>query len=121
MKMDWIKEVLSTFAQQYSKFQLDFWIILGFIGQAMFTLRFLIQWVASERKKKSVIPVSFWYFSLGGGLILLAYAIHRTDPVFILAYLPGNFIYFRNLYLIRKKQQSVQLPTTQQEKRNLCY
>ena len=111
--MDWIKEVLSTFAQQYPKFQVDFWIILGFIGQAMFTLRFLIQWIASEKRKESVIPASFWYFSLGGGLILLAYAIHRTDPVFILAYLPGNFIYFRNLYLMRRKQQSVQLPTIQ--------
>jgi len=117
--MDWIKEVLSTFAQQYPKFQLDSWIILGFIGQAMFTLRFLIQWIASEKKKESVVPASFWYFSLGGGLILLAYAIHRTDPVFILAYLPGNFIYFRNLCLIRKKQQNVQLHTMQEEKRDL--
>jgi lipid-A-disaccharide synthase-like uncharacterized protein len=119
--MDWIKEVLSNFIQQYPKFRIDFWVIIGFIGQAMFTMRFLIQWVASEKKKESVIPVSFWYFSLVGGLILLAYAMHRTDPVFILAYLPGNFIYFRNLYLIRKKQPSVQLSTTQQEKRNLCY
>jgi lipid-A-disaccharide synthase-like uncharacterized protein len=119
--MDWIKEVLSNFLQQYPKFRIDFWVILGFIGQALFTMRFLIQWVASEKKKESVIPVSFWYFSLVGGLILLAYAMHRTDPVFILAYLPGNFIYFRNLYLIRKKQPSVQLSTTQQEKRNLCY
>jgi lipid-A-disaccharide synthase-like uncharacterized protein len=85
-------------------------MIVGFIGQAMFTMRFLIQWVTSEKKRQSIIPVSFWYFSLGGGLILLAYAIHRADPVFIMAYLPGNFIYFRNLYLIRKKQQSVQLP-----------
>src|SRR4030042_6072250 len=109
LKMDWIKEVLSTFAQQYSKLQFDVWIILGFIGQAMFTLRFLIQWVASEKKKKSVIPVSFWYFSLGGGLILLAYAIHRMDPVFILAYLPGNFIYFRNLYFIHKRKKTSSL------------
>lgn len=112
--MDWIKEVLSTFVQQYPKFQLDVWIIFGFIGQAMFTMRFLIQWIASEKKKESVVPASFWYFSLGGGLILLAYAIHRTDPIFILAYLPGNFIYFRNLCLVRKKQQGVQLPTIQQ-------
>ena len=108
--MEWFKEIFSTFARQCPTFRIDFWMIVGFIGQAMFTMRFLIQWVTSEKKRQSVIPVSFWYFSLGGGLILLAYAIHRADPVFIMAYLPGNFIYFRNLYLIRKKQQSVQLP-----------
>ncbi|MGB9627347.1 MAG: lipid-A-disaccharide synthase N-terminal domain-containing protein [Thermodesulfobacteriota bacterium] len=89
---------------RYPQFQLDFWLVFGFIGQAMFTMRFLVQWIASEKKKESVIPVSFWYFSLAGGLIVLAYAIHRMDPVFILAYLPGNFIYFRNLYFIYKKK-----------------
>ena len=104
--MDWIKEVLSNVAQQFPKFKIDFWLIFGFIGQAMFTMRFLLQWMASEKKKESVIPVSFWYFSLGGGLILLAYAIHRMDPVFILAYLPGNLIYVRNLYFIRKRKNS---------------
>ena len=107
--MDWMKEVLSSFAQQYPKFSIDFWIIFGFIGQAMFTMRFLLQWIASEKKKESVIPVSFWYFSLGGGLILLSYAIHRMDPVFILAYLPGNFIYFRNLYFIHKRKKTSSL------------
>ena len=100
--MDWIKELFSNFVQQYPNFKIDFWIIFGFIGQAMFTMRFVVQWIASERRKESVIPVSFWYFSLGGGLILLFYAIHRMDPVFILAYLPGNFIYFRNLCFIHK-------------------
>jgi lipid-A-disaccharide synthase-like uncharacterized protein len=70
----------------------------------MFTMRFIVQWIASERKKKSVIPVSFWYLSLGGGLIVLAYAVYRMDPVFILAYLPGNVIYLRNLYFIYKKR-----------------
>ncbi len=89
---------------RYPKFQLDFWILFGLVGQAMFTMRFFIQWIASERRKESVIPVSFWYFSLGGGLMLLAYAFHRMDPVFILAYLPGNFIYFRNLYFIYRKK-----------------
>ncbi len=92
---------------RYPKFQLNFWLILGFIGQLMFTMRFLVQWIASERKKESVIPVSFWYFSLAGGLIVLAYAIYRMDPVFILAYLPGNFIYLRNLYFIYKRKKIV--------------
>lgn len=104
-EMDWMKELLSNFAQQYPKFRIDFWLIFGFIGQAMFTMRFLIQWIASEKRRESVIPVAFWYFSLGGGLILLSYAFHRMDPVFMLAYLPGNFIYFRNLYFIYKKKK----------------
>jgi len=104
--MDWIKEVLSNFVQQYPKFRIDFWLIFGFIGQAMFTMRFLVQWIASEKRKESVIPVAFWYFSLIGGLILLSYAVHQMDPVFILAYLPGNFIYFRNLWFIYKKRKA---------------
>ncbi len=89
---------------RYPKFRLDFWLIFGFVGQLMFTMRFIVQWIASERRKESVIPVSFWYLSLAGGLIVLAYAVYRMDPVFILAYLPGNFIYVRNLYFIYKKK-----------------
>src|SRR4030042_1845756 len=99
-------EFFRDLSVKYPKFQLDFWLILGFVGQAMFTMRFLLQWIASEKKKESVIPVSFWYFSLVGGLIVLFYAIHRMDPVFILAYLPGNFIYFRNLHFIYKKKKA---------------
>jgi lipid-A-disaccharide synthase-like uncharacterized protein len=76
------------------------WLALGFAGQALFTARFLIQWIASERAKRSVIPVAFWYFSLGGSLLLLLYAIHRRDPVFILGQTMGNVIYARNLVLI---------------------
>lgn len=90
---------------KYPAFRLDFWLALGFIGQAMFTMRFLVQWIASEKRKESVIPVAFWYFSLGGGLTVLTYAIYRMDPVFILAYLPGNFIYLRNLWFIYKKRK----------------
>jgi lipid-A-disaccharide synthase-like uncharacterized protein len=97
---------LRDLAMKYPKFHLDFWLILGFIGQSMFTMRFIVQWIASEKRKESVIPISFWYFSLAGGLIVLAYAIHRMDPVFILAYLPGNFIYFRNLYFIYRKKKA---------------
>jgi lipid-A-disaccharide synthase-like uncharacterized protein len=93
------------FSARYPKFQLDFWLVFGFIGQMMFTMRFIVQWIASEKKRASVIPVSFWYFSLAGGLMILFYAVHRMDPVFILAYLPGNFIYLRNLYFIYKKKK----------------
>jgi len=98
-------DLFNDLSVRYPRFHLDFWLIFGFIGQAMFTMRFLIQWIASEKKKESVIPVSFWYFSLAGGLIVLFYAIHRGDPVFILAYLPGNFIYLRNLFFIYKKKK----------------
>ncbi|HHC71636.1 MAG TPA: hypothetical protein ENK54_01965 [Thiotrichales bacterium] len=76
------------------------WLGIGFAGQALFSMRFLIQWISSERQRKSVIPVAFWYFSIAGGLTLLAYAIHRRDPVFILGQLTGVFIYARNLYFI---------------------
>ncbi len=79
------------------------WLAVGFLGQAFFSMRFLVQWIASERKKESVIPVSFWFFSIGGGLTLLIYAIYRVDPVFILGQGAGLFVYLRNLYLIRRK------------------
>jgi lipid-A-disaccharide synthase-like uncharacterized protein len=91
---------------RYPGFQLDFWIVFGFLGQAMFTMRFVVQWVASEKRKESVIPIAFWYFSLGGGLILLAYAMRQMDPVFIAAYLLNPVIYFRNIYLIYRKKNS---------------
>jgi lipid-A-disaccharide synthase-like uncharacterized protein len=79
------------------------WLAIGFLGQAFFSMRFLIQWIASERKKESVIPISFWFFSIGGGLTLLIYAIYRLDPVFILGQGAGLLVYLRNLYLIRRK------------------
>ena len=81
------------------------WLILGFFGQFLFFMRFLVQWIASEIKKKSVIPVSFWYFSLGGAAILLIYAIYRKDPVFILGQSLGFIIYTRNLVLIARHKQ----------------
>ena len=76
------------------------WITIGFIGQFFFFSRFLIQWLESEKAKKSVIPNAFWYLSVFGGSILLLYAIHRKDPVFILGQLVGLFVYFRNLWFI---------------------
>ena len=81
------------------------WLAAGFLGQAFFSMRFLVQWIASERRKESVIPVYFWYFSIGGGLMLLTYAIHRQDPVFILWQAAGLLVYSRNLYLIHRKRQ----------------
>lgn len=77
------------------------WLVVGFGGQALFMARFVIQWFASERQRKSVIPVSFWYFSILGALVLLVYAVHRRDPVFIAGQSLGVLIYLRNLHLIR--------------------
>ena len=82
------------------------WVALGLLGQLLFASRFVIQWVASERKGKSVIPVPFWYLSLGGSAILLIYSIHIADPVFILANILNSFIYIRNLMLIGKEKQA---------------
>jgi lipid-A-disaccharide synthase-like uncharacterized protein len=76
------------------------WLVIGFLGQALFSARFIVQWIQSEREKKSVFPVAFWYFSIAGGVTLLAYAIYREDPVFIVGQLTGLFIYFRNLYFV---------------------
>lgn len=78
------------------------WIGIGLSGQLLFSARFILQWIASERARRSVIPVAFWYFSLGGGLTLLAYAIHRRDPVFMLGQSLGLVIYLRNLWLIHR-------------------
>jgi lipid-A-disaccharide synthase-like uncharacterized protein len=82
------------------------WLAIGFFGQALFFGRFFIQWLASERRKESVIPRAFWFFSLGGGLVLLAYAIHRNDPVFIVGQATGLFIYIRNLWFIYRPPQA---------------
>ncbi|MGH6624441.1 MAG: lipid-A-disaccharide synthase N-terminal domain-containing protein [Burkholderiaceae bacterium] len=76
------------------------WLVIGFVGQGLFSMRFVIQWLKSERAKKSIVPVAFWYFSLAGGTALLAYAIHRGDPVFIVGQGAGLLIYLRNLWLI---------------------
>jgi len=82
------------------------WLILGFLGQALFSMRFLIQWIHSEKHKKSIIPKAFWYFSLAGGITLFSYAILRQDPVFIAGQGLGLFIYMRNLMFIRNEKNS---------------
>lgn len=79
------------------------WLIVGLLGQLMFTARFLVQWLASEQAGKSVVPVAFWYFSIAGGVIVLAYGIHKLEPVIILGQLPGVVIYSRNLWLISRE------------------
>jgi len=83
----------------------EVWLVLGFAAQMLFSARFLVQWIASERVGKSVVPVAFWFLSLGGGGLLLVYAIWRRDPVFILGQSAGVLVYSRNLYLIFKERQ----------------
>jgi lipid-A-disaccharide synthase-like uncharacterized protein len=83
------------------------WLAVGFAGQGLFSMRFIIQWWCSERRKRSVIPVAFWYFSLAGGVTLLGYAIYRQDPVFIVGQAGGLFVYSRNLYFIHRERRGV--------------
>ncbi len=85
---------------------IDTWVVIGLFGQFMFTMRFVMQWLASEKARKSVVPVSFWFFSVMGGLIVLAYAVHKKDPVFILGQGMGLLIYARNIYFIFKERRS---------------
>jgi lipid-A-disaccharide synthase-like uncharacterized protein len=84
--------------------KVDFWLVFGLVGQLFFSARFIVQWVQSELKRRSVVPISFWFLSLGGSITLLIYAIHRRDPVFILGQSAGLLIYVRNLALIRKNR-----------------
>jgi lipid-A-disaccharide synthase-like uncharacterized protein len=84
----------------------DLWLMVGFTGQAMFTMRFAVQWIQSERMRRSIIPNAFWYFSLAGGVTLLTYAIYRQDPVFIVGQGAGLFVYIRNLWLIFRTENS---------------
>ena len=83
--------------------QFDAWVVLGFVAQAMFMMRFVVQWVASERAGRSIIPIAFWFFSVAGGTLLLTYAIVRKDPVFIAGQSLGLVIYFRNLWFIYRE------------------
>jgi lipid-A-disaccharide synthase-like uncharacterized protein len=80
------------------------WLVLGFLGQGLFFTRWIVQWFRSERERKSTIPLSFWYLSLVGGLITLAYALYRRDPVFIAGQSVGSLVYLRNLMLIHRNK-----------------
>lgn len=83
------------------------WMLVGFAGQTLFSARFIVQWLASERAGRSIVPTAFWYLSLGGSSILLAYAIHRMDPVFIVGQGAGLAIYLRNLHLLAAERRAL--------------
>lgn len=92
------------------------WLGIGIAGQCLFMARFIVQWIHSEKHGKSLIPVSFWYLSLFGGLIVLAYGIHKLDPVIILGQLPGAVVYTRNLMLIKRQSKpEIQVKQTKVE------
>ncbi|MBL4891214.1 MAG: lipid-A-disaccharide synthase N-terminal domain-containing protein [Rhizobiaceae bacterium] len=82
------------------------WLAVGFGAQLMFSMRFLIQWIASEKARASIVPETFWYFSFVGGAMLLVYAIYRVDPVFIMGQATGLLIYSRNIYFIWKNKET---------------
>jgi lipid-A-disaccharide synthase-like uncharacterized protein len=99
----WLSEFFQHVA---SNIKLDTWSIIGLVGMATFSSRFIIQWIASEIKKESVIPLAFWHLSIVGSLVMLTYAVKRADAVFIIMYFFNCFIYGRNLYFIYKKKRS---------------
>ncbi|MEJ6392043.1 lipid-A-disaccharide synthase N-terminal domain-containing protein [Gymnodinialimonas sp. 2305UL16-5] len=100
---DWLFEFLKI--DNWLEF---WWVALGFLAQAIFASRFIVQWIASERAGRSYVPVAFWYLSISGGLLMLSYAIYRQDPVFILGQSTGVIVYARNLMLIHRTRRDEQ-------------
>lgn len=99
-------QVIDSLGDTLARLRHDPMVIVGFIGQFIFMGRMVIQWIASERAGQSIVPPSFWTWSIVGSLILLVYAFYREDPVFIVAQMFGSIIYTRNLMLIRQKNKS---------------
>lgn len=95
-----LSRMIGTYLQDVFVNTLDWWVVVGLVAQFFFTARFIVQWLASERSGRSVIPLAFWFLSIGGGVMLLVYAIHRKDPVFIAGQTFGLFVYVRNLQMI---------------------
>lgn len=91
--------MFEEFLAETSRIEL-IWLVIGFAAQMMFSARFLVQWIASERMRKSIVPEAFWYFSFAGGAMLLSYAIYRQDPVFIMGQAFGLIVYSRNIYFL---------------------
>jgi lipid-A-disaccharide synthase-like uncharacterized protein len=100
-----LSRAVGTYLHDVFIVNLDWWVLLGFAAQAFFTMRFVVQWIASERAGRSVVPVAFWWFSIGGGILLLVYALYRKDPVFIAGQAFGVFVYVRNLYFVMRERR----------------
>jgi lipid-A-disaccharide synthase-like uncharacterized protein len=100
-------QIVSSYLYEVFVTRLDWWAALGFLAQALFSARFLVQWIASERAGRSVMPFAFWWFSIGGGVLLLIYSISRKDPVFIAGQGLGLFIYLRNVFFVLRERRDV--------------
>jgi lipid-A-disaccharide synthase-like uncharacterized protein len=101
-----LSRAVGAYLQDVFITRLDWWVVLGLIAQALFTARFLVQWIASERAGHSVIPLAFWVFSIGGGILLLVYALYRKDAVFIAGQAFGVFVYTRNLFFVLRDRRA---------------
>jgi lipid-A-disaccharide synthase-like uncharacterized protein len=102
-----LSQAVGDYLQNVFVVRLNWWVLLGYAGQVLFGMRFIVQWLASERAGRSVMPVAFWFFSIGGGALLLAYALYIRDPVFIIGQGLGLFVYLRNLHFIFREQKAV--------------
>jgi lipid-A-disaccharide synthase-like uncharacterized protein len=98
-----LSHAVGDYLQNVFLIQLNWWVLVGYAGQSLFAMRFIVQWVASERVGRSVIPVAFWFFSIGGGVLLFGYALYIRDPVFIIGQGLGIFVYLRNLYFVLRE------------------
>ena len=98
-----LSRMIGTYLQDVFVNSLDWWVVVGLIAQFFFTARFVVQWLASERARRSIIPVAFWFLSIAGGAMLLVYAIYRRDPVFIAGQAFGLFVYLRNVQMILRE------------------
>jgi len=102
-----LSQAVGNYLQNVFFLEVNWWVLLGYAGQSLFAMRFIVQWVASERIGRSVIPVAFWFFSIGGGLLLFVYALYIRDPVFIIGQGFGVFVYLRNLYFVFRERRIV--------------
>jgi lipid-A-disaccharide synthase-like uncharacterized protein len=101
-----LSQAVGDYLQNVFVVRLNWWVLLGYGGQALFSMRFAIQWIASERAGRSVIPAAFWFFSIGGGALLLVYSLYIRDPVFIIGQGLGLFVYLRNLYFVYRERRA---------------
>ena len=99
-------QALSNYLYDVFVAKFDFWLAFGLVAQLLFTARFLVQWISSERAGQSVVPMAFWFFSMGGGLMTLVYGVAKREPVIILGQAMATVIYVRNIMLIVKSRRS---------------
>jgi lipid-A-disaccharide synthase-like uncharacterized protein len=102
-----LSQAVGDYLQNVFIAKLNWWVLLGFVGQALFSMRFIVQWLASERVGRSVVPIAFWFFSIGGGVLMLFYALYIRDPVFILGQGFGLFVYLRNLHFVFRERKAI--------------